>query len=403
MALLAETQRRTLAFQVRLAQGQATAADRDWALAATRQCLQANPEDWNALNDQSAIHRHWALLQMDRGEDPTASLDAAIAATEAGLQVRPQDNALWTNLGSALRNRADQEFFRGLDPTRTLGRAIQAQQQALARPQFKDWLLDSIGCCYGTLGRYQLEHGQDPTQAIQAARDYLSQAAALKPWVGHVTAMGNALRDLATYLTLTGRDPGPTMLEARTSFEAGLQLNAHSYLAHQGLADLLLDWAEDAQNRSRPDLEVLRSAQDHLREVLNWNPGLGAGVYPRQARGHALEALACRAEPVQWRKALLAARAELDQAGALVPRQPETAIAMAAACLLLQKADPGSHDAARGLALLRPALALRPWNGMARYLKSQLQATLGQRDLADQAFQEACARNANLLGAAHLR
>ena len=400
IALLAEGKRRLLLFRILLAQGRAGEADREWALEAPRRCLMANPEDWRALNDRSAIQRYWGVLLMNRGEDPASSFDAAITAAEAGLKVRPLDNPLWTALGSALRNRADWEFSQGQDPTRTLGRAIQAQQQALARPQFKDWLLDSIGCCYFNLGRYQLDHGQDPTQALHDALGYLDQAAALQPWVGHVTVKGNALRCLGSYLTLTGQDPRPAMAEARTAFAAGLALNAHSFLVHQGLAQLLLDWAEDAQARSHPDLAVLALAREHLGVALTLDPELGGQVHPALARAFALEALARQADPALRREALRSARSELLKVRPGGP--PEQAIACAEACLVLQKADPQSRAAAQGLAALGPALARRPWDHTAVYLQSRLLAALGQEAASLEAFRKACAGNGNLRSAARI-
>ena len=406
-ALIAEAKRRLLTFQIRLAQGRATAADRDWALDATGRCLQANPEDWRALNFQAAIQRHWGVHLLNQGGDPARSLDAAVLAAEAGLKVRPLDNPLWNILGSALRNRGDWEFSQGQDPTRTLVRAVLAQQQALARPQFKDWLLDSIGCCYLTLGRYQLDHGQDPTQTLRDAQSYLDQAAALQPWVGHVTAKGNALHCLATYLTLSGQDPRPAMLEARQAFAAGLSLNAHSFLVHQGLANLLLDWAEDAQARSHPDLEALASAREHLHEVLDLNPELAGQVHPAMARAYALEALARQADSgargqalKSAREALMAARGSLLKAGVI--GKPEQAIAFAGACLVLQKADPQSRAADQGLAVLGPALLKRPWDHTAAYLQSRLLAALGQEAASGDIFRKACAGNANLRGAARI-
>jgi len=391
-----------LAFQVRLARGQASAGDRDWALEAVGRSLRANPEDWRALNLQAALHRHWGVLLLSRGEDPTASLDAAIAAAEAGLKVRPQDNPLRNILGSALRNRADWEFSQGQDPTRTLDRAILAQQPALARPQFKDRLLDSIGCCYSDLGRYQADHGGDPTRAIHDAVDYLNQAEVLKPWVGHVTNIGNALHDLATYQALTGGDPGPARAQARQAFATGIQLNGHSFQVHQGLAELLLDWAEEAQAKARPDPGLLQAAQGELEVMLALNPGLGDRVHPGLARVHALEALAHQSEPAPRREALRRARAELRLAETPGHPRPEAAVRIAQAYLVLQKADPLSRAAAQGLAVLRPALAGRRWDSAGVYLESRLLASLGQQAGAEQAFREACQTNPNLRGAPRL-
>ena len=401
-ALDAEAARRLLAFRIRLARGQASPVDRDWALEAVQRCLRANPEDWRALDVQAALLRHWGVLELSRGEVPTASLDGAVAAAEAGLRVRPQDNPLWTILGAALRNRADWEVSQGQDPTPTLDRAIQAQRQALARPQFKDWLLDSIGCCYSDLGHYLTWHGGDPTQAIREAQGCLTQAETLKPWVGHVTNIGDALHERATYLRLTGGDPAPSLQEARQAFETGIQLNGHSFQVHQGLASLLLDWAEGTQAQGRPDPDLLLAAQGELEVMLALNPGLGERVHPALARVHALEALAHQADPVLRREALRRARAELLLAANRDRPKPETATLIAEACLVLQKADPLSRAAVQGLAALRPALAGRRWDSRAVYLESRLLASLGEQGAADEAFRQACAINGNLRGAPRL-
>lgn len=398
--LIAETQLDYLALQIRLARGQAVAADRDAALAATAACLKANPGDWRALNYQAGIHRFWAMLQLGRGQDPGASLDAAIAAAEAGLRVRPEDNPLWTTLGSALRNRADWEFSQGRDPTLTLGRAIQAQRQALVRPVFRDRLLDSIGCCYSIQGRYQLEHGQDPGPAIAAAVTCLDQAAALVPWVGHLSVKGGTLQDLATYITITGGDPRPRLIEARRAFEAALQLNGHSYQAQLGLASLLLDWADAAQVRAQPDLAALAEAREHLAQVLSLNPDQADPVHSALARAHALEALAHAAEPGPRQAALQAAGAELAKVGPAARRNPETALALAETYRLLQQADPRRQPAAAGLAVLAPALVQRPWDGFAVHLQGRLLAALGRHEAAERAFQAAAQRNPNLTRAA---
>jgi serine/threonine-protein kinase len=399
LAYLAEVQRRMLAYQVRLDRGQATQADRDGALEATRLCLQANPEDWKALGYQAAIQRRWGAFLMDSGQDPTPSLNAAIEAAEAGLKVRPLDNPLWNNLGTVLRNRGEWEASQGQDPTRTLERAIQALQKAMARPQFRDWLLDSIGCCYAGLGRHQLEHGQDPGQAVKDAVSALAQAAALKPWVGHVTSQAGALQDLALYQTLRGEDPLPALEEAHQAFEEGLRLSAHSYQAQLGMANLLLDRAEARQRQARPDLEGLREAQEHLKEALNLNPRLGPQVLTRMAQAHALEALALK-DPALRGRAILAAREELRKASPEAARQPALAMAMATACLTLARADPRGDAAATGLKILGPALARRPWDGLALYLQSRLLAARGLRAEAEAAFGKACALNGNLKGAA---
>jgi serine/threonine-protein kinase len=400
LAYLAEVQRRMLAYQVRLDRGQATQEDRDWALEATRLCLQANPEDWKALGYQAAIHRRWGALLFEGGQDPSPSLNAAIEAAEAGLKVRPLDNPLWNNLGTVLRNRADWESSQGQDPTRTLERAIQALQKAMARPQFRDWLLDSIGCCYGNLGRYQLEHGQDPTQAVQDAVSALTQAAALKPWVGHATSQAGSLQDLALYQTLRGQDPLPALEAAHQAFATGLRLNAHSYQAQLGMAGLLLDRAEARQHQGRPDLEGLKQAQDHLREALALNPRLGPQVLTRMGQGHALEALALRDQPSLRGKAIQAAREELLKAAAEAGRQPALAVAMASAYFTLHQAEPKGGDAAAGLKILGPALVRRPWDGLALYLQSRLLAARGLHGEAEAAFSKACALNGNLRTAA---
>ena len=392
---IAEAKRRILGFIVRMDQGQVTAQDRDWALEATRLSLQANPDDWTALSYQAAIHRRWGAHLLGAGQDPSASLEAAIASAEAGLKIRPTDNPLWNNLGTALRNQGDWQLSQGQDPTQALTRAVQALQEALRRPQFKDWLLDSIGCCYGSLGSYQLEHGQNPTPALREAMANLSRAAALKPWVGHATAMGATLQDLATYHTLTGQDPLPTLAEARKAYAAAVALNAHSFLAQLGLGQVLLDLAEAEQLQGHADPASLQEAQAHLHEALALNPHIRADAQAAMARGHALEALG----QTDRTQALQAARAAL-QTGTTAPEQtPDSRIALAEAALMVQQADPRSAAAAQGLREVQAVLAQHPWDGLARYLQSRLLLAGGHRAEAERAFQQACTLNPNVRAA----
>jgi len=394
LAYLGEVQRRMLLFQVRMDQGRATEADRDWALEAADLCLKANPGDWKALGYRAAINRRWGVGLMNRDKDPTASLDAAVADAEKGLAFRPTDNPLWNNLGTCLRNRADWEQRRGLDPTRTLARAVEALGKALDRPQYKDWLLDSIGNCHALLARYQLEHGQDPTASVLMAVDLLGQAAALKPWVGHNSSQGYALTDLAAYLKMKGQDPMPRYEEARRAFEAGLSLNANSYLSRLGIANLLLDRAETCLERGLSPGDDLIRAAAHLEAALKVNPRVGPEVYPARARCRALEALAAKSAAP-----LAAARADLARAAAVSANRPEVAQAMAQAWLLVHSADPRSSAAAQGLAALRPALEGHPWSAQAVFTQGRLLAALGRRAEAERARARAVALNPNLAGA----
>ncbi|WP_316411688.1 protein kinase domain-containing protein [Mesoterricola silvestris] len=391
LAYQGEVQRRMILFQLNLDRGRATEADRDWALEAADMCLTANPGDWKTLGYRAAIHRRWGVTLMNRNLDPTASLDAAVADAERGLAVRPTDNPLWNNLGTCLRNRADWELRRGLDPTRTLARAVEALGKGLDRPQYKDWLLDSIGNCHALLGHYQLEHGQDPTRAVLMAVDLLGQAAALKPWVGHNSSQGYALADLAAWLKLSGQDPMPRYEEARRAFEAGLGLNANSYLSHLGIANLLLDRAETELERGGAPGRDLTQAAEHLEAALKVNPRTGPEVYPARARCRALEALATRST-----RTLAAARADLAKASRVSTGRPEAALAMAQAWLLVHRADPRSGAAAQGLAALRPALAGLPWFAQVKVTEGRLLAALGRPIEAEKAYARASALNPGL-------
>lgn len=373
--LVEEAQRRFVLLGLKLDQGQATVADRDWALQPVREALAVDPDSWRARSFSTAIHRRWATHLLNLGEDPSAELDAAAADAERALELRPSEAALWVNWATVLRNRAEREMAQGRDPEPFLARAEAGLQKALEQPRLHDYLLDALGNIHALRGERQLMTGQDPSAEVKAAAGMLEAASALRPWVGHDFSEGAAYQTLARYLAWTGGDPRPALDAALRCHRRGLSLQPTSLLSQLGLASTLLDRAASDLDRRREAGGDLAEAQKELQGILARRPG-DAEALAASARERLLAARAGR-NPALARQALSLQRRAVEAApGNLNLRIAWGVLALEACRELGLPLDPGAAAA------LRTAARARPWDGWAQLLDAERLRMAGRRDEA---------------------
>lgn len=363
--LVEEAQRRFALLGLKVEQGQAVAADRDWALQPVREALEVDPDNWRARSFSTAIHRRWATHLLDRGEDPSAELDAAAADAEAALRLRPGEAALWVNWATVLRNRAEREMAQGRDPEPFLARAEGGLHEALRQPRLHDYLLDALGNLHALRGERQLMTGRDPSTEVQAAAERLEAASALRPWVGHDFSEGAAYQTLAQYQAWMGADPRPTLAEALRCHRKGLALSPSSFQARLGLATALLDRAAADLDRGLDAAADLAAAREEIERALAGRPGSAEALAAR-ARECLLAARMNRNAPLA-RQAL----AFQKRAVAASPRNLNLQVAWGALALEATQTLrlPLDRDAA---AALRATAKARPWDGWAQLLSADL-------------------------------
>ncbi|HEU4951410.1 MAG TPA: protein kinase, partial [Holophagaceae bacterium] len=362
--LVEEAQRRFALLSLKLDQGQATAADRDWALEPVRLALDVDPGSWRALSFGTAIHRRWATRLIAEGRDPGAELDAAASDAENALSMRPDEATLWVNWATVLRNRAELTLAKGGDPEPFLARAEAGLQKALQQPRLHDYLYDGLGNIHALRAERQLLTGQDPTAEVNAAAQALEAASTLRPWVGHDFSEGAAYQTLARYKVWTGADPRPALDLAVHAHRRGLSLQPASSQSQIGLAEALLDRAEAALEAGQPDPPSAEEAR-HLMETLCGRQPRNADAVAALARARFLEARASRSLPD-----LRAALALQRQAVALAPQNADLRLAWGEMALEANRelhlpADPA---ALKALAALAQA---RPWDGWTRLLAAE--------------------------------
>ena len=364
--LVAEAQRRFALLSLKLDQGQATPADRAWALRAAQEALEVDPDNWQAYSYSTAIHRRWATQLLNRGEDPSPELDAAASGAEKALALRPSEAALWVNWATVLRNRAEREMAQGRDPEPFLERAEAGLQQALLQPRLHDYLLDALGNIHALRAERQLVTGQDPSAEVKAAANMLEAASALRPWVGHNFSEGAAYQTLAQYQAWTGADPRPALDAALRCHRAGLALQPSSRLSRLGLIGSLLDRAAWDLEQGRATSTDLAEARRELEGLLAKGPG-SAEVLAASARERMLSARASRS-PATARQAL----AVQKRAVASAPGNLNLQIAWGAQALeaLRELNLPLDPSAA---AALQAAAQARPWDGWAQLLEAEHQ------------------------------
>ena len=362
--LVEEAQRRFALLSLKLEQGLATPADRDWALQPAGEALEVDPENWRAYSYSTAIHRRWATRLLAHGEDPSPELDAAAADPRKALALRSTEAALWVNWATVLRNRAEREMAQGRDPEPFLARAEAGLQQALRQPRLHDYLLDALGNIHALRGERQPQTGKDPAAEIRAAAEHLEAASALRPWVGHDYSEGAAYQTLAQYQAWSGVDPHPALAEALRCHRRGLALQPSSILARLGLANSLLDRAASDLDQGRDAAADLAEARREIGTVLARGPDHPEAL-AASARERMLSARATRAVGVARQALALQARAAAKAPGNLNLQVARGALALEAARELGLPMDPGAAAA------LRSAASLRPWDGWAQLLEAE--------------------------------
>ncbi len=381
--LVEEAQRRLALLSLRLAQGSATAADRDWALEPAKAALEVDPDSWRARSFMTAIHRRWATTLASRGEDPTPELDAAAREAEAALKLRPQEAALWVNWATVLRNRAEREVAQGRDPEYYLAKAEAGLQQSLRQPRLHDYLFDALGNIHALRAEFLLSQGGDPAAEVRAAAERLEAASAIRPWVGHDFSEGAAYQTLAQYQAWTGGDPGPALEAALRCHLRALALQSTSWQARLGLATTLLDRAAATLDRGGDAAGDLEAARREIQALPSTGPA-GAEALAARARERLLAARAVR-NPALARQALDLQR----RAAAAAPGNPALRIAWGRLALEASRhfGLPLDRQAAQALAAVARS---RPWDGWAHLLAADANRALGRtgeaRDLAARAL-----------------
>jgi serine/threonine-protein kinase len=394
--LVEEAQRRFALLGLKVDQGQAIASDRDWALEPVSQALEVAPDNWKALSFSTAIHRRWATLLLNRGEDPSAELDAAAADGEKALKLRPSEAALWVNLATVLRNRAEWEMNQGGDPEPFLARAEGGIQKALQQPRLHDYLLDALGNIHALRGERLAMTGKDPSTEIRAAAESLEAASALRPWVGHDFSEGAAYQTLARYQSWVGADPGPALEAALRCHRRGLALQPSSSQSRLGLAGTLLDRAEYALDRGAPATADIGEARKEIAKVLA-RQYTSADVLATQARERLLTALATH-DPAPAREALSLQK----RAVATSPSNRDLQIAWGGMALDASRDLKLPMDAGAASAL-RAAAKARPWDGWAQLLTAEWAAREGKAAEARALAAKALSLNGALKGEAKRR
>lgn len=384
--LVEEAQRRFALLGLKLDQGRATSADRDWALQPVHEALEVDPDSWRALSFGTAIHRRWATHLLNRGEDPSAELDAAATDAEKALALHPGEATLWVNWATVLRNRAEREMGQGRDPEPFLQRAEAGLRKSLQQPRLHDYLLDALGNLHALRAERQLATGQDPAGEVRTAADLLERASALRPWVGHDFSEGAAYQTLAQYQAWIGADPRPALEAALRSHRRGLALQPSSYQARLGVATALLDRAAADLDQGRDAAVDLRAARSAIDGVAVRGPG-SAEALAAGARERLLSARAAR-RPVLARVALaLQRRAVAAAPGNLRLRTAWGAMTLEATRTLGLPLDPAAAAA------LRAAARARPWDGWAQLLLAELRKRQGAAGEAKALAAQALALN----------
>ncbi|WP_084511771.1 serine/threonine-protein kinase [Geothrix fermentans] len=373
--LVEEAQRRFALLGLKVDQGQASPADREWALTPVREALALDPDNWRAHSYGTAIHRRWAAYLLARGQDPSPELDAAAEGAEKALALRPAEATLWVNWATVMRNRAEREMAQGRDPEPFLARAEAGLQKALLQPRLHDYLLDALGNIHALRAERQLQTGRDPSAEVKAAAAHLEAASALRPWVGHDFSEGSAYQTLAQYQARTGADPRAALEEAIRCHRKGLALQPSSRLSRLGLAAALLDGAAADLDRGREATADLAEARREIGSVLAKGPGQPDAL-AASARERMLSARAAR-DPVLGREALALQRRAL----AAAPGNPDLQIASGALALEAAR-ELGLPLDANAAALLRRAADTRPWDAWCQLLDAERLKQGGQANAA---------------------
>ncbi len=363
--LVEETQRRFAILSMKVDRGEATEADRNWALEPANQAREVDPGDWRALSFATAIHRRWATYLLNRGEDPSEALEAAEAAAEHALQIRPEEATVWVNWATVLRNRAERALAQGGDPEPLLARAEAGIQKSLQQPRLHDYLLDVLGNIHALRADRQLLTGQDPTAEVRAAAQALQGATALRPWVGHDYSEGAAYQTLARYQVWMGLDPDAALADALRAHRHGLALQTSSLQSRLGVASTLLDRAEADLNRNRPPTGDLAEARSEISWALQRQPA-NPDALAASARERFLSARASRDASLAKQALALQTRAV-----AASPGDPALRVAWGAMALDAARIFHLPMDAAAAKAL-RATSQARPWDAWAKLLVADL-------------------------------
>lgn len=351
--------------------GRASDQDLRTALEAAALALEVDPGHWKAWSLRSAIHRRWATVQWERGQDPTPFFLKAEADAERGLALNGQDNNLWNNYATSLRSRANWELAQGRDPRPALTKAAEALRKALKRPQLPDFLLNNLGLCLSLEAEWDSAHGGDPTPKVAEASQAFAKAMGHRPWVGHMVCEGANQLTHAQYLRWKGQDPGPALDQAEAAIRKALELNPNSYRTYEWMVEVLL-----ARSRWTGSVDAAQEAARNARKALELNP--------RSA--YAPLGLA-EAEALAGRKAQ--ARTLLKEA---LVKEGEESLGSIRVRLLL--AEPGEWPGL--LSRLRTLKGKRDNLGEYHLWEGRILQRLGQGSVAEAAFAKAVALNANL-------
>jgi len=255
----------------------------------------------------------------DRGADPTDALASATRGLHLAAELEPTAAPTRSLLGDAYLARAEYEWAHGGDPTWTWERSVAAYEEAIALdPDHEQYPVD-LANVYVERAQYAEQHGGDPFEHLRRAEELLSAALETGSRSGYALGSLGTTRSVRADMELArGRDPRPTLDEARGVFEEARAVFPLWEHPHLGLVWLDYTAARAEHRDGRDPAPQLAQMETHIRRMLEIDPTSTDAFYFR-GMGHILLARHSLTTGRSPLSELAEARGDIERAIALDP------------------------------------------------------------------------------------
>lgn len=261
------------------------------ALSACAQALKANPESANAYTKRGRAQWQWSKDQINHSVDPRPMLEGAIESGIAALRSAPDDGITWDMIGNSQLNIARYQQEIGQDPFPALSEATKSFDEAIKHQPTLAWAWNDAGNVWVVRAAIQTERGIDPRASIDIGSKNFARAATLDPgyFFPHTN---NALLTQAgdAYELTFGRDPAGYAEQGIDSSNHAIQMQPKSGKGYARRAWALRDLAHYEFLSGRDPTNTLIRAEDDIRISLADLSGL-AWVHQTHGGIHHLRAL----------------------------------------------------------------------------------------------------------------
>jgi serine/threonine-protein kinase len=193
----------------------------DRALAACARARTADPGMAAIYLDQAALHYAMGSADFGFGRDPRPAYGLAINDTELALRIDPSLEGADLQIARTLNNIADWESNHGLDAHASTERARHHLEAAIARrPTAQAYY--ALAISYGQEGNRAMDHGQPGAPLIRRAIELFRHALELEEYTGTHFNIAASLVLVAQEERDQGRDPGPSIAEARRELDVAM-------------------------------------------------------------------------------------------------------------------------------------------------------------------------------------